>query len=375
MVRCWWMFLLTMLICILFGRKKNSRKKCVVLVTILMVLFSGLRSWWFGDLIKYYTRYINDVALTFEEIYANYGLRNIGLSVLYKIAFFFFGEYGYDVLIFLIALFSGVSLAKMVIKHSPSPYWSYFIYISLGFYMFTFSGLKQTIAMAILCYAMDALLEERYTKSLLFVLIASMFHTPALIFVLSYSLTRLTGDKSYWFYVIGIIGGMLIFRTQILSILSESYSGDLAAVEYLAKGSGGVGGRFLMMVFIMVVAVCFRPLSVQDEKYTKVFSVMVLAAAMQTLSIYDNVFTRLADYFYQFSVLFVPMFMEPITNEEDLRIRKFGLLTNNWGIIFMASVCITALGMWFFSNQIRSVDYLGGLLFFWERNGHMFYGG
>ena len=34
---------------------------------------------------------------------------------------------------------------------------------------------------------------------------------------------------------------------------------------------------------------------------------MIMAAIIQMFSMYDNVFTRLADYYFQFSVLYIPM--------------------------------------------------------------------
>ena len=38
------------------GRRGVMQKKhCVQAVTVLLTIFSGFRSWWMGDLIKYYT--------------------------------------------------------------------------------------------------------------------------------------------------------------------------------------------------------------------------------------------------------------------------------------------------------------------------------
>ena len=34
---------------------QKTKRNCIIVITVIITLFSGLRTWWFGDLIKYYT--------------------------------------------------------------------------------------------------------------------------------------------------------------------------------------------------------------------------------------------------------------------------------------------------------------------------------
>jgi hypothetical protein len=60
----------------------------------------------------------------------------------------------------------------------------------------------------------------------------------------------------------------------------------------------------------MALGYYLRPLHVHDKIYGYVFNVAVLAAALQTFSIYSNNYTRLADYYYQFIILYIPMMLQ-----------------------------------------------------------------
>ena len=107
MTRLWILYIIILSVCVINSTGGQRQKKdCITFVTILLTLFSGLRSWWYGDLIKYYTRYITESSLTLRELLQENGLRNFGLTVVNKLAFSIFDIYGYDVLIFCIALFS-----------------------------------------------------------------------------------------------------------------------------------------------------------------------------------------------------------------------------------------------------------------------------
>ena len=168
MNRLWAVYIAIMMVCLYFSLSGQMQKRrCIITVTVIMTLFSGFRSWWYGDLVKYYTRFLNESSHSLRELYKANGLRNIGLTMANKFTYSLFGEYGYDVLLFLIALFSAYTLGKLVAMYSSSAYWSYLMYLSMGFYAFTLSGLKQTIAMSFCCLAMIALLQDNIKRFLI----------------------------------------------------------------------------------------------------------------------------------------------------------------------------------------------------------------
>lgn len=355
-----------------WGAQSRRRKhSCVILITVILALFSGLRTWWMGDLIKYYTLYLRctgpewQTALFQEE--GNTGIRwlfhyanAVGIS--------------YDNCILIIAVFSAVTLGILVYRYSPSPYWSYLIYIAMGFYMFTYSGLKQTIAMSFLVLAVMEVFERKFRRFLLWVLIASWFHAPSLIFLAAYPFCHQRLNSWYFITLAALFAAMFLFRNQIVSFLSLMYYDDQDTYEII--DSAEVGGRFVMMVLIMAAAVVMRPLRSWDRLYVQTFNLMVLAAALQTMSVYDNNFTRLTDYYYQFIVLFIPMMLQPGQSQARLHphhrqeIRYWSANT-----YVLAGISITLFALWFYNNYIDSSwAILKDYVFRWEIDPYSLYG-
>ena len=376
MTRLWILYIIILLVCIINSTGGQTQKRdCIRAVTIILTLFSGLRSWWYGDLIKYYTRYLTESNITMREVFRENGWRNFGLTIVNKWAFSIFGIYGYDVLIFCIALFSAYTLGKVIEAYSPSTYWSYLMYLSMGFYIFTFSGLKQTIAMGFCCLAMIALLQDNIKKFLVMVGLGALFHVPALVFLVAYPFSRKKFDEWYVTFIIAMLAVMYRYRNELAYFLEDAYHSESAADAVLLKTVSGVGGRFIAMLLIMVLAMMLRPLTAKDKAYIKIFNIMVLAAAVQMMSVFNNTYTRLADYFYQFIVLFVPMFMTPITSRKETAYRRVSNFVQNNDTRLILVVGITAFSIWFFASQAVVAENYGSLVFFWEKNAHLLYGG
>lgn len=366
------LLLVVMIIAVMYACRnetKYNKKICVVTITAVMACFSGFRSWWMGDLIKYYTDYINcNGEDWYEYIFEDY--TNVGLKLFFRGAGFL--GISYDVCIFIIAAFFAVALGILVYKFSPSPYWSYLMFISMGFYIFTFSGLKQTCAMGFVIFAMIAILEDNPRRFLIWVIVAGLFHAPALIFLIAYPAAKKKIDIMYFLLLIAIIILVYLFHDQIVELLAEAYYDE----ERLYVARGGIGGRLIMMALIMAFGIFMRPLRSKDIMFRQIFNLMVLAAVIQYFAMYNNVFTRLADYYYQFIVLFMPLIMESgdhqavIQPERKHEIRYFTSRS-----YLMLGIVITLFALWYYNSYIEgSQAILQDFKFFWEIDPYSLYG-
>lgn len=346
----------------------NNRKFCVSIVTIIMTCFSGFRSWWMGDLIKYYTLYRNCNAEDgMSKVFEDY--TNIGIRVFFRTM----GCMGisYDICIFIIAAFSAITLGILVYKYSPSPYWSYLIYIAMGFYLFTYSGLKQTIAMGFVVLAVIQIFESKPIRFLFWVFIAGIFHAPAFILIIAYPVAKKKIDAKYFFMLIMTVVLIYVFKNQIITWFTEAYYEE----EKLYTVTKTIGGRAVMMVFIIILGLILRPAQEGDKIYCQVLNLMVIAALIQYFSIYDNVFTRLADYYYQFIVLFMPMILE--SGDHQLAMNPhplYRIRCYNKEIYLIAGVAITVFALWFYNSTITGSAFLQEFKFFWEIDPYSLYG-
>lgn len=352
------------------GREtKHNKKLCLQIITVVLACFSGLRSWWMGDLIKYYTLYTEcNNAGWRDRVFENY--TNIGIRLLFRGAGFL--GMSFEVCIFIISMFIAIALGVLIYKYSPSPYWSYLMFIAMGFYIFTFSGLKQTCAMGFVMLAMIEILDNKLGRFLVWTLIATVFHAPAIIFLAAYPIAKKKVDIIYIVITIAAIAAVYLFRGQIVELLAETYYEG----EKFYAASGTIGGRALMMIFIMGFGLFMRPLRRDDVMYRQVFNLMVVAVIIQYFSMYDNVFSRLADYYYQFIILFMPLIMEEgehqalVQPERKNTIRYF---THSSYVLI--GLMITVFALWYYNSYVGSSQtVLQDFKFFWQIDPYLLYG-
>lgn len=371
MDRQWIILFVVMAITLLYPQNNKYQKvKCIRRVAIALILFAGLRSWWYGDLTKYYHGFLDASVLSLKEIYEAEGFRNIGIQICFKVMYSVSGKYGYDIFIFIVSFFSIATLSKVIARFSPSPYYSYLMFICMGLYSFTYSGLKQTIAMGFCCLAMIELLDGTFKKFLFYVILGALFHAPALLFFIAWPLSRKKIDQAYFLILVIAIAVVFVCRNQIAYFLENAYYSAETAEELVSSGEA-VGGRFIMMIVILLGSTFMRPPNGNDIIFSRTYSVIVLAAIFQMFSVFDNNYTRLADYFFQFITIFTSLFMEQYEYDKNGERRLYGVFTNSSKIYMLAAIVITVFSLWFYKGQIADLQ---NYYFFWEFDAHHWYG-
>lgn len=87
----------------------------------------------------------------------------------------------YTVFFIIISIFVMLSVCRFIYKYSSNPTMSFIAYMSMAYFAFNLAGIRQTIAIGLLLYAMDAMLEKKTLKALVLVGVASLFHISSLI--------------------------------------------------------------------------------------------------------------------------------------------------------------------------------------------------
>lgn len=359
--RCIIFIIMIITLLYLAADKNNCNKKsCVQVVTVILTCFSGFRSWQMGDVFHYCYAYLDCNMPGWELDMESHD--TIGLQLFFHWA----GRLGlsFEVCLFIIAAFTAITIGVLVYRYSPSPYWSYLIYIAMGFYIASFDILKQVIAMGFIVIAMIFIIEKKPVKFLIFVALAALFHYAALVFIIAYPFANKKIDRAYFFMVFAMLAAVFVFRDQIVNQVSEIYYTEGTSYE----ASEFIGGKTIAMALILVFALLLRPLKEYDIIYGQFFNILVLALVLQTFSVYDNVFTRLADYYYQFSIIFIPLMLQPGSEQAKLypshsqEIRYF-----TQGSYKIIAACITVFAVWYYLRYVdNSSALLEGFHFFWE---------
>lgn len=279
----------------------KNRKYYIYFMTILLTFIGGFRyKFLTGDLLKYH--------YTFTQM-PQYGWfspevlregRNTGFYMLLKLVNHMTGG-DYQALLFLIAAIVNISIGIVVYRYSPKPWISYLVWSSLGFCVFGFNAIKQALAMAFLMLSLIGIFERRKGFYLAMVLLAGFIHVPALIFLPAYWLAdqKIKAPILIAYLCLGI--GMFLFRKQVVDFISQFYYEEHE--EFI--DSGGVGTRVLMIFLIALCGVVLK--GFQERNFQALFHLMCISAILQILASFDNIFTRLTDYYFQMSIIYIPM--------------------------------------------------------------------
>ncbi|WCG37218.1 EpsG family protein [Aerococcus urinaeequi] len=153
----------------------------LVLTLLILGLISGLRWGVFGDYFNYANNYIIyknsfwESLITFNEP----GIRFIA----------YISQYIYDdyATMFLICSLLTISLFIIPLyKHSDYFFISILLYIFIGAWHGSFNGVRQYIASAIIFFGHRLIYEKKFWKYLIVVIVASLFHSSAMIMILLY---------------------------------------------------------------------------------------------------------------------------------------------------------------------------------------------
>lgn len=298
----WLMIAVVVLLGWVMPQQGRRRKYYIMLMAVLHAFVSGFRYMYLtGDLRKYASGYYEYPEYGyFSEKVFNDGV-NTGFFWLSKFLSDLSGG-DFQVMLIVVAVIIEIVLAILIYKYSPRPWLSYLVWNCLGFFVFGLSALKQSLAMALVMLAMDAILEDRPKRFLLFALLGGFVHFPAFAILPAYWIARAKIRPAT--LLAYIVAAILIFAFQnpIVTFISNIYYEE---GELMLADSVDLGGRFYMMVVILVMGACLK--GFEDRRFEKMFNIMVVAAIFQMFAGYDNIFTRFADYYFQISVLFLPL--------------------------------------------------------------------
>ena len=127
---------------------------------------------------------------------------------------------GYRSVVVFVSALSLVGPIYYTVKYSKYPIISLWLYVTMSFFLWTFTIYRQAIAISFMLIAYSYGQEKKVFKFLIFVLIASGFHDLSIFFVFIYPILNFHWIKCVWQYVSIIsIVIFLISRTDILMLI------------------------------------------------------------------------------------------------------------------------------------------------------------
>ena len=332
---------------ILYDNKYNAR--FTLLAGGLLFFIAASRSIEFGsDVIGYVKKYDSLVYKDFSIVLNDF------LSGNGKDPFFYFFSKvisltgaNYQVWI---AILSGIfvfSVSRIIAKESPYPFISFISLLSLGYFYFSLSGLRQTMALSFVILSYPFLKERRLRPFLLTIVIGSLFHSSALIFLLSYPVVKMKIGYKYAIFIGAALSASLLFRDfirQLVGILG--WTDTLADYAFREVGLSYSGFIIQLTVFIFCLLYKNKVLA-KDQANLALYNLLFLGLIFQTFASTIAEFFRISMYFSVFSVILIP---KAISSENDKELRK---------IVYYLVFCALS-AYWLRSNNFS------GFEFFWK---------
>lgn len=290
---------------------KTGRDRIVLIVGCsAIVLLQGLRAASVGvDLASYMPAYARVAAL---DLGAGARLLNYDIGYLYFSKLFSSLGVHPQLYLAIVAAVIIVPIAVVIGRHSSSSWMSLVLYITLGFFVFSFSGLRQAIAMGLCFASVHFVLERKLVPFLLIVALAATFHRSALAFGLAYPLFQMPRpDARRLSVILGGVAVLYLLRVPTYALLYRVYGG--------LSGLPDSTGAFGMLVGMSTVYVLAYVFGRADDRLVCGLSNLLLAAiALQVFADQSNVVMRAGFYFFLPVILLVP---RVIASQEDARAR------------------------------------------------------
>ena len=330
---------------------KPENKSYIRLSCFLMFVLCGLRNV-YGIGIDSATSYIRIFgetgALDWSELAEHSdGGSNAGFYVILKLCHTLTGGDYQAFYILYTAFFMGV-FGWLISKYSVNPVQSFAYFWGLLCYIFLFDGIKQGIAMAFVTMAFDAIVQRRPIRYVLLCAAAWWIHAPALIFAPAYLIAEMKPGRAYLLFLAAMLALIFRFREEILELMLQFYGTEMQMndLRFLAN-------KVLIMLVIVVAALVLRPPEEEDRVYSILLQFMGVAIALQTFASYNNTFERLANYYFQFSVVFIPLVFQVDVRRSTLLDAKTEAMVKQF-----APWAFGAFGVWRFARYITGNSWL-----------------
>lgn len=321
---------------------KNKEKWFLRLAFLEMFLFLALRATDVGTDLKNYIPYFTWYAkwpwskVFFLDIEPGYALYNKILSCIFNNEQFF---------LIVTAAICLIGIYFFIKENSKNYFLSVFIYISLNFYIFLFSGLRQAIAMSIVLLSFSAIKKGKIFRFLMLIILAMLFHKTAIVFLPFIFLAYRKQDLKAIVGTLGLTGIFLIFKKDILAIVIQ-----FVYKTYQIRDDGGYKFLFIL-VAVYLGAWLVRKYVLKQEKENVIwYNMLMIAIPIQALATVQGNIARIVMYYSVGLVILIPnVFYQLEKQKVEITIRDRTFQLNKY-VKYIKVLCYTLLLIFYIMN-------------------------
>ncbi len=308
-------------------QKQNQKKVFVIIACVQWILISGLRADSVGADTENYMNFFDfHSKLSWGEVFAsikNYFLTGQADTNMYldtEPLFIVFNKFVSTITTnhvaykFIIAIIFMSALGRYVYKYSEDPCLSFAIYGSLFYNMFSLTGYRQVLAVAIILFAFRFIRERKLVPFLIALIFGFLMHKTTLIFILLYILANKKITMPYIMLILSVFFVMIIFNRQVFELVRGIVGYD----EYV--GNYGFRQYMFTIFYVCVTAVSFwkfKEVTEKDPQAVQYYNGLILSWLMFPFIIQSPSSLRLVYNFGFVLLLLLPKVINAFTEKKD----------------------------------------------------------
>ena len=293
--------------------KKMLNKIMAFILGLFIIMLIGLRhpsmgiDLGYGGKFGYLSSYENLSEMSWQYVvgrpYLNY---EIGYRAFNKTL----GMLGLGIQPFLMtcAVVSVVPISCVVYNYSKSSIISFIIYIGLPVFQLLYSGLRQDIAIGLCVLSLIFVIKRKFIPFVAIVLVASTFHSSAIIFLISYPLYYLKISKYQRILSCAVLIFVYIFKRPLFAILSKLFK-DNAIID-----DNGAVVLFVVFVVIYIFCTIYNDESELQSGFLNLFYIACLCQAFGGLY---GIALRVGYYFMITLVVLLPNLLKTMPKSKE----------------------------------------------------------
>ncbi len=340
---------------ILVFNLENGRKIDLPLIIMILMLsfFCGLRTN-YNDTAVYIASYKNapsvreflDKGIDIFSYPAFYGLQSVLRHHVSSNA---------NVFLLINALFSIGSIVTFLKRHTNNFVLSMILFFSLGLYMSHFAAMKQCIAIAVLTYAVEALIKNKKFLFVFLVFVAMLFHTYAILALVLIVFTNKPWSFFTYVSIAAIVLFLLTFESTLTSLLdyADEFGKSYTSKDVLESESIN---PFRLAIFAVPPIISFLLQEFVQDEYSRekciLMNMCILTFLIMSLGIGSsaNLFARCSFYFEVGTMVAFPWFLNQVFDKSTERLVSVAASAG-----YIAFFIISNTN---FSTEYRAVDFI-----------------
>ncbi len=323
----------------------------------LLVIISGLRGYSVGGDLHHYIPLFEKIAKQpLTEIFEDYDKYGIIFKLYIKLWSFIAS--GPTYFLFVTSLINVGVVCWFIRKRSPIIWLSFFLYIALGYYTNSFNSVRSTMALVMGIIGVNALMQDKKLKALIFFIIAFEIHKTIVPIFLLFAIGSFKPRLPV--LVTSIIGCFIL--ANVIGI-----SGLANIILWYSTGYGealnfeGRGYNLLALDCIITIGCYYLCRNNLNKQRVMLLNILWLATCLQCIAPLFSYATRISYFFTFYSILLIP---DAIMAEFKVKSRPIILCSLVvLSMIYFKMTIMTATIEFTKSNAQSTLPYY----FYWEQ--------